>query len=135
MSDSTVEADTAGKASFARAAVILLGVIGGIQVTDPIIASVSLVRASDALDFTASIQALAAGISTLALAATVIPGGVIADRYGRRQVLMVALLVGSLGQLITAFAPATGLYLLGRVIAGMAMGVLFGASWLKRRPD
>ena len=61
MSDSTVEADTAGKASFARAAVILLGVIGGIQVTDPIIASVSLVRASDALDFTASIQALAAG--------------------------------------------------------------------------
>ena len=129
MSDSTVEADTAGKASFARAAVILLGVIGGIQVTDPIIASVSLVRASDALDFTASIQALAAGISTLALAATVIPGGVIADRYGRRQVLMVALLVGSLGQLITAFAPATGLYLLGRVIAGMAMGVLFGASY------
>ena len=37
----------------------------------------------DALDFTASIK-LAAGISTLALAATVIPGGVIADRYGCR---------------------------------------------------
>ena len=91
MSDSTVEAKPTGKAPFARAAVILLGVIGGIQVTDP--------------------------------------GGVIADRYGRRHVLMVALLVGAVGQLITAFAPATGLYLLGRVIAGMAMGVLFGASY------
>lgn len=121
--------DTPVKAPFPKGAVILLGVLGGIQVTDPLIASTSLVRASSDLDFSASTQALAAGISTLALAATVIPGGVIADKFGRRLVLMIALLVGAAGQLITAFAPDTSIYLLGRVIAGMAMGVVFGSSY------
>lgn len=42
---------------------------------------------------------------------------------------MAALVVGAAGQLITAFAPGTGIFLLGRVIAGIAMGVLFGASY------
>lgn len=122
-------AASAQKAGFDKAAVILLGAIGGIQVSDPVIASTSLVEASSSLQFSAAIQSLAAGISTLALAATVIPGGLIADRFGRRGVLTIALIVSALGQLVTAFGPSTTFYLLGRVIAGMALGVVFGASY------
>lgn len=114
---------------FRRPAVILLGILGAIQVADPLISSLALVKASDELNFTASVQSLAAGISTLALAATVIPGGLLADRLGRRQVLMVSILVAAVGQILTAVGSDSGMYLLGRVIAGVALGVTFGAAY------
>ncbi|MGB3673624.1 MAG: MFS transporter [Candidatus Nanopelagicales bacterium] len=128
MSDTGAPAkkETAG---FNRAAVTLLGVIGGIQVFDPVVSSVALVQAGSDLKFPASTMALAAGISTLALAATVIPGGLIADRLGRRRVLMGALVVTAIGELTTAFGLSISMYLLGRVIAGIALGVVFGAAY------
>ncbi len=107
----------------------MLGILGAIQVTDPLISSLALVQASDELNFTASVQSLAAGISTLALAATVIPGGLLADRLGRRQVLMVSILVAALGQILTFASPDATVYLIGRVVAGIALGVTFGAAY------
>ncbi len=124
--DAPAKNETAG---FNRAAVTLLGVIGGIQVFDPVISSVALVEAGADLKFPASTMALAAGISTLALAATVIPGGLIADRLGRRRVLMGALVVTAIGELTTSFGLSISMYLLGRVIAGIALGVVFGAAY------
>lgn len=114
---------------FNHSAVVLLGIVAAIQVADPLLSSMALVRASADLDFTASVQSLAAGISTLALAATAIPGGLLADRLGRRGLLMVALLVGAAGQVVTAVSPDETVYLLGRIITGMALGVVFGASY------
>lgn len=122
---------------FTKSAVILLGLLGAIQVADPLISSLALVKASDELNFSASTQSLAAGISTLALAATAIPGGMLADRYGRRLLLALSVLVATLGQLMTASAgllipgadAAIAAYLLGRVITGVALGVTFGASY------
>lgn len=114
---------------FRMAAVLLLGVIGAIQVADPIISSMALAKASDALNFDSSTQALAAGISTLALAATVIPGGLLADRVGRRLVVSLALLVSAAGQLLTAVSLNAGMYLTGRVITGIALGMVFGGAY------
>ena len=82
---STAASSSAPEQGFRRSAVILLGMLGAIQVADPILSSLALVKASDELNFSASTQSLAAGISTLALAATAIPGGMLADRYGRRS--------------------------------------------------
>lgn len=127
MSESTTATDK--PAGFNKAAVSLLGILGGIQIFDPVVSSVALVSASADLEFPASTQALAAGISTLALAATVIPGGLLADRLGRRRVLMGALIVATVGELITATGLTISMYLLGRVIAGIALGVVFGASY------
>ncbi|QWT22696.1 MFS transporter [Subtercola sp. PAMC28395] len=121
--------DSAPATGFKRGPVILLGLLGAIQVADPLISSLALVKASDELHFSASVQSLAAGISTLALAATVIPGGLLADRLGRRNVLLVSILVASVGQLLTAVSPDAATYLLGRVIAGVALGVTFGAAY------
>jgi predicted MFS family arabinose efflux permease len=103
--------------------------VAAIQVADPLLSSMALVRASAELNFTASVQSLAAGISTLALAATAIPGGLLADRLGRRGLLMIAMIVAAAGQLVTAASPDELVYLLGRVITGMALGVVFGASY------
>ena len=85
--------------------VTVLGLLAAIQIADPFISSVALVRASDGLEFTAAQQSLAAGISTFALAATVVFGGVLADRVGRKRVLVASILVSSAGQLITALSP------------------------------
>lgn len=128
---------TAPATGFTRSAVILLGLLGAIQVADPLISSLALVKASDELNFSASTQSLAAGISTLALAATAIPGGMLADRYGRRLLLALSVLVAAAGQLMTASAglidskagTAVLFYLLGRIITGVALGVTFGASY------
>lgn len=133
----TASAGTAPETGFRRSAVILLGLLGAIQVADPLISSLALVKASDQLNFSASTQSLAAGISTLALAATAIPGGMLADRFGRRLLLALSVLVAAAGQLLTASAglidPSAGtavaMYLLGRIITGVALGVTFGASY------
>jgi MFS family permease len=114
---------------FRLGAVLLLGIIGAIQVADPIISSMALAKASDRLNFDSSTQALAAGISTLALAATVIPGGLLADRIGRRLVVSLAVLVSAAGQIFTAFSQNAGMYLTGRVITGIALGMVFGGAY------
>jgi MFS family permease len=125
----TAPVSAAPAKGFSRPAVILLGILGAIQVADPLISSLALVKASDELNFSASTQSLAAGISTLALAATVIPGGLLADRLGRRQVLMMSILVAAAGQILTAVGANSALYLSGRVISGIALGVTFGAAY------
>lgn len=108
---------------------LLLGLLGAIQVADPLITTLTLVKVSDALNFTASLQSLAAGISTFALAATVIPGGVLADRLGRRKVLAMSLILASVGQIVTAIGPDSTVFLLGRVITGVALGTTFAAAY------
>lgn len=114
---------------FRLGAVLLLGIIGAVQVADPIISSLALAKASDSLNFDSSTQALAAGISTLALAATVIPGGLLADRVGRRLIVSIMLLVSAAGQLLTAFAQTPEIYLTGRIISGIALGMVFGGAY------
>lgn len=114
---------------FDQASVVLLGMIGAVQVADPIVASLTLVKASAELNFSASVQSLAAGISTLALAATAILGGLLADKLGRRNLLFFSLFMSAAGQLITATSLDPTMFLLGRVIAGIALGVVFGASY------
>lgn len=74
------------------------------------------------------VVALAASISTIAVAASVISTGLIADRIGRRKAL-VAALVGALGDAMVALAPSTSIYLAGRVIAGVGLGAVYGAAF------
>ena len=107
--------------------------VGAIQVADPLVSSLSLVKASDELNFTASMQSLAAGISTLALAAFAISGGLLADRLGRRGILFVSLIISSAGEILTAVSQDPAMYLAGRIITGMALGITFGSSYAMLR--
>ena len=109
--------------------VIFLGILGAIQMSDPMVANLALVKATKALSFSPSMQALAASISTLALAATVVPSGVVADKIGRRKMLVIALLLAALGDVIAAIAPAAPVFLLGRAITGVGLGAVFACSF------
>ena len=95
----------------------------------PNIASTALVGASRSLHMTGSTQALAASVQTMAIAATVISTGLLADRLGRRSVLMVALIVGAIGNLVVLAAPSPTFYMLGMAITGIGLGAVYGAAF------
>lgn len=108
--------------------IFYLGVLAAIQGTDPQIASSALLSASSALNM-GGLNALAASVSTLMLAATVITTGMMADRWGRRRVVMASLLLTVVGDLLVAVAPDTIVFILGRALAGIGLGAVFGASF------
>ncbi len=109
--------------------VLFLGLMASLQTADPIIANLTLVKATQALSFSPATQAIAASMSTLALAATVVPSGVIADKIGRRKLIVLALLLTSIGEVITALAPTSAVFLLGRAIVGVGLGAVFAGSF------
>lgn len=122
-------ADDTSSPHLIRFAVPLLGLLAGVQSADPNIASTALASASKDLSMSGSTVALAASISTLALAATVISTGLLADRLGRRRILMAGLIAAIVGDLMVAAAPATEVFLVGRFIAGVGLGAVFGAAF------
>ena len=110
-------------------AVPLLGFFCAIQGAAPNVASTMLVGASRSLHMSGSTQALAASMQTLAIAATVITTGLMADRLGRRRVLMAALIVGGAGTIVVSASFAVWMYMLGMAIVGAGLGAVYGSSF------
>jgi MFS family permease len=48
--------------------------------------------------------------------------GTLADRFGRRRVIVAAAAIFALGALGTAFAPSVGTLIAGRIVVGVAIG-------------
>lgn len=111
------------------AAIAFLGVVAALQGSAPNISSTALVSASRGLDMASGTLALAASIQTLALSASVITTGLIADRIGRRRMLMISLVVAAAGNLVIAAAPSTALYLAGQAVVGIGMGAAYSAAF------
>jgi len=107
----------------------LLALIAATQTMDPGIANIGLVEATRSLPIPSSQVALAATIATMAASATVVSFGYIADRIGRRRLLMIALLLSVVGELTSAFAIDSTMYLAGRALAGAGLGAVFSASF------
>ena len=128
-------ATTAPEAPLAKApelialAVPFLGIMAAIQVSSANINSTALVSLTRELGMQGDQVALAASIQTIAIAASVITTGFLADRLGRRKVLLVALLVGAAGAALSGLAPVFTLYLLGQTITGVGLGAVYGASF------
>ena len=120
-------------------AVPFLGVLASLQLINPSVANTVLLKAGQALDMQGATLALAASISTLAQAATVLLMGFLGDRLERRQVLMAALLLSIAGDGLAMAAPHAGLFLLGRALAGIAVGAVlvlsFAAVGAVSRPE
>ena len=136
----TTFSDHPMKAQPTRAlAVPFLGVLASLQLIDPSVANTVLVKAGQAFEMQGASLALAASISALAQAATVLLMGFLGDRLERRQVLMAALLLAIAGDGIAMAAPHAGLFLLGRALAGIAVGAVlvlsFAAVGVVSRPD
>ncbi len=110
-------------------AVPFLGVLASLQLIDPTVANTALVKAGEALHMQGASLALAASISTLAQAATVLLMGFLGDRLGRRRVLIGVLLLAIAGDGIALAAPTAGLFLLGRALVGIGVGAALALSF------
>lgn len=120
---------TAVPRATSRLAIPLLGVLAAIQGSAPNIAATALVGASRGLDMVGGTQALAASMQTLAIAASVITTGLLADRLGRRRMLVIALAAGIAGQLIVATAPSAAVYVIGQAVSGVGLGAVYAAAF------
>ena len=56
----------------------------------------------------------------LALAAAMLPAGLLGDRFGRKKVMIAALFLFGIGSAACAYAPSTGVFLAARVVLGIA---------------
>lgn len=112
----------------ATLALIFLGFAGAIQGADPNIASTALLSAGKDLKF-GGLDALAASVSTLALAASVITTGMLADRFGRKKVILASMLLTIIGDSIVSISQDPWMYILGRAITGVALGGVYGAAF------
>ncbi len=111
------------------AGIVFVGLLSGIQSSDPNIAATALVSASRGLKMTSGQTSIAASIFTMMMAATVISTGLLADRIGRRKVLMSALVVAAFGDVLVALSPHFLTYAVGRGLAGIGLGAVYGASF------
>ena len=71
---------------------------------------------SEDLDTTVQGVQLAITIFLLVMAALMIPGGKLTDKYGRKKCFMVGLVVYAVGALLSAVSPGLGVLILGNSI-------------------
>ncbi|MEV0550841.1 MFS transporter [Nocardia salmonicida] len=68
------------------------------------------------------------GAYTLALAALMLPAGALGDRYGRKKVLLAALVLFGVASLACAFADSSGQLIAARVALGVAAAAMMPLS-------
>src|SRR3569833_2571418 len=56
---------------------------------------------------------------TLVFAAAMIPGGMLGDRYGRKKLLLIALVIFGGSSLAAAYAPTAGAFVAARAVLGL----------------
>ena len=129
MSAPTSGETTSNRPPAHRFAIPFLGILAAIQGSAPFLSSTALVSVVRDLKLEGGQIALAASIQTLAIAASVVTTGLLADRVGRKRLLMAALLVSIAGLAVVALAPAGIVYMAGQAIIGVGLGATYGAAF------
>ncbi|MFN8125590.1 MAG: MFS transporter [Candidatus Nanopelagicales bacterium] len=112
-----------------RWAVPFLGVLAGTCMADTNINSTALVEAARSLSMPPALLPTAASLMSTCLAVSVVSVGLLADRMGRRRLLVLAMIVGIVAEVMTAVSPAGGVFLAGRALTGVAIGGVFSAAF------
>ena len=120
--------DTPRNASGSTALLALVGASLPMNL-DPAIHNIAVVGAGNALQMTGTERSLAASIGTLCIAATILATGSLGDRWGRKKVMLLGLLVTLAGGVVTALAPSPALFALGRALSGVGFAASFGLSF------
>lgn len=112
-----------------RWTVPLLGAAAGVVMADPNVAGTALVEATRGLGMPATWIPVAASVESYVTAATVVSTGLLADRIGRRRVLMGALGLLAAAELLAAASWAPLVYIVARALTGVAVGAVFGSAF------
>ncbi len=101
---------------------IVSGMASYIDACAIVSAGIALVIYQNVLGFTNSQVGLASSGLTFAIAIGALSGGRLGDRFGRKHVFSVTMLVIVLGALLQTFAPSFTLLLLGTILVGLGTG-------------
>ncbi|MGI3900670.1 MAG: sugar porter family MFS transporter [Janthinobacterium lividum] len=77
----------------------------------------------DAFQLSPLMQGVVTSIALLGAAVAAAFAGSVSDRYGRRPVILVTALIFVVGSLVSAFATALWMLLVGRLLVGLGIGV------------
>jgi MFS family permease len=87
--------------------------------------NVMITDMSEDLDTTVQGIQIAITIFLLVMAALMIPGGKLTDRYGRKRLFMLGLIVYGIGALLSAVSPGLGVLILGNsILEGVGTAML-----------
>ena len=111
----------------ARAGLVLTTLILGALVSNLnlSVANIALPDIGRAFDSTQTTLNLVALGCTLGLAMSVLYLGAIGDRYGRKLLLVLGMILTVPTSLLSAFAPDDGVLVIGRILTGIAAGLAF----------
>jgi DHA2 family multidrug resistance protein-like MFS transporter len=104
------------------ATLILVAVVANLNLTVATVALPDIARAFDASQ--GGVDLIAAGFS-LGLAASVLYFGALGDRYGRRMMLLLGMLLSIPTSLIAAYSPGPGVLVLARIAGGLSAGMAY----------
>ena len=104
--------------------IALIAALGGLLFGyDTGVISGALLFIRDVFHLSATMQGIVAGIALAGAALGALAAGGLADRFGRRLVIIVTAALFAAGAIVSAVAPDLAVLLVGRVLVGAAIGV------------
>jgi MFS transporter, DHA2 family, multidrug resistance protein len=103
-------------------ALILVAAVANLNLT---VANVALPAIGKAFDSTQTALDLIAVGYSLGLAASVLYLGAVGDRYGRKMMLVLGVVMSVPACLIAAYAPSAGVLVAGRLLGGVSAGMAY----------
>ncbi|MEI3614576.1 MFS transporter [Pseudogracilibacillus sp. SO30301A] len=110
---------------WALIALTLAAVMVGLDMT---ILNIALPTLSITFDATTNQLQWFINAYTLALAVFMLPAGILGDRFGRKKLLISAFIMFAASSLLCAFAPNTEVFIIGRVLLGIAAAFVITLS-------
>jgi sugar porter (SP) family MFS transporter len=104
--------------------IALIAALGGLLFGyDTGVISGALLFIRDVFHLSATMQGIVAGIALAGAALGALVAGGLADRFGRRIVIIATAVLFAVGSVVSALAPDLSVLLVGRVLVGAAIGV------------
>jgi MFS transporter, DHA2 family, multidrug resistance protein len=118
----TVASDSPARAGLILASLIVVAAVANLNLSVANVALPSIGAAFDASQ--TSLNLIAIGYS-LGLAASVLYLGAVGDRYGRKLLLLLGVLLSIPACLLAAYAPDEGVLIVARIIGGLSAGMAY----------
>jgi SP family galactose:H+ symporter-like MFS transporter len=120
---STISGHRAQGDRFVRTAVIVASLGGMLFGYDTGVISGAILFIKNTFDLSTSMRELVVSAVLIGAVIGAIAGGILADRFGRRRLIVLAGIIFTLSAIGTALAPTVNTLIAGRIIVGIAIGI------------
>jgi SP family galactose:H+ symporter-like MFS transporter len=108
---------------FVRIAVIIASLGGMLFGYDTGVISGAILFMKQAFSLSSTMQEIVVSAVLIGAVIGAIVGGILADRFGRRRMIILAGIIFTMSAIGTALAPTVGTLIAGRIVVGIAIGI------------